>query len=543
MQVARFALTVGVVSLCSPLAAGGLSPQQAAAKVNQLLPQEVGSAASPAQKTPRIDDETFLRRVSLDIAGQSPTAAQVTAFVLDPASDKRERIVQELLARPEYGQNWARYWRDVIMYRRSEDRALLAAGALESFLTEEINRGAGWDEIAKEFLTATGDVTENGRTALIMAQMGETEEVAAEVSRIFMGVQIQCAQCHDHPTDRWKRKQFHELAAFFPRIVVRPKLNATPRSFEVSSVNFQPRLNGPGNQRRGSLEHHMSDLQDASAKGTQMEPRFFVTGREAPAGLADVERRTLLANWMTSTSNPWFAKAFVNRLWGELVGEGFYEPIDDLGPDRQCSAPETMQFLASEFSRHQHDARWLLATIVSTDAYQQASRSRRNAEETPFAANCPQRLRADQLYDALTAALGVTDFASFAGRPQPGAGAYMAARGPRAQFAQTFGYDPSNPRDDLTGSIPQALFLMNSPLIQGSLDGRRSNTALGQLLTQIKDDETLVAELYLRCLAREPKTSEIRTCLDHVRDTTTRNEAFEDILWALLNSTEFLYRK
>ncbi len=523
----------------------GLSPQQAAAKVDQLLAADLGASSTTAPKASRADDETFLRRVYLDLIGQPPTPAQVTAFVLDPAADKRARAVQELLARPEYGQNWARYWRDVILYRRSEDRALITSKALEDFLTEEINRGAGWHEIAKEFLTATGDVVENGRTALIMAQMGETEEIAAEVSRIFMGVQIQCAQCHDHPTDRWKRKQFHELAAFFPRIAVRPKLNATPRSFEVVSVNFQPRLGGPGNMRRGSLEHFMPDPQDASAKGTLIQPRFFVTGREAPSGLGDLERRTLFSNWMTSTNNPWFAKAYVNRIWAELVGEGFYEPIDDLGPDRQCSAPETVTFLAGEFSRQQHDLRWLFATITATDAYQHASRSRRNARRNSV---CRQ-------LSATTASRSALRFAqdwrwgsrSFQPRSPaavlrvPAVTWLPAAR--VSLFAQTFGYDPSNPRDELTGSIPQALFLMNSPMIQSALDGRRSNTALGRLLTEIKDDETVVAELYLRCLAREPKSSEVRTCLDHVRQSPVRSEAFEDILWALVNSTEFLHRK
>lgn len=540
---AVFLGVAAVIMACGSLAnAAGLSAADAAAKVNGLLPREVHS--TPDAKASVCDDETFLRRVSLDLIGKPPTPAQITAFVLDPAANKRARLVEDLLARPEYGHNWARYWRDVILYRRSEDRALLAAAGLESFLTEEINRGAGWNEIATQFITATGDVLENGRTGLIMAQMGETEEITAEVSRIFMGVQIQCAQCHNHPTDRWKRQQFHELAAFFPRIAVRPKRDSTPRSFEVVSVNFQPRVGGPAGMRRGSLEHYMSDLQDASAKGTLMSPKFFVNGRAAPTGLADLERRALAAQWITSTSNPWFAKAFVNRMWGELVGEGFYEPIDDLGPDRHCSAPETMQFLATEFTRHNHDMRWLLATIVSTDVYQSASRSRRNLEETPFAANCPQRLRADQIYDSLTRALGIDESQMpFAGRRQGGGGGYLAARGPRGQFNQTFGFDPSNPRDELTGSIPQALFLMNNPLVTTALDGRRGNTVLGKLLAEIKDDETLVAELYLRCLAREPKAAEIRTCLEHLKETNSRGEAFEDILWALVNSTEFLHRK
>jgi hypothetical protein len=152
-------------------------------------------------------------------------------------------------------------------------------------------------------------------------------------------------------------------------------------------------------------------------------------------------------------------------------------------------------------------------------------------------------LRADQLYDSLKTALGIEEFASPSVGRGPQGGGYLGARGPRFLFAQTFGYDPSNPRDELSGSIPQALFMMNSPLIQSALDGRRSNTVLGQLLTEIKDDETLVGELYLRCLAREPKASEVRTCLEHVRQSPGRSEAFEDILWALVNSTEFLHRK
>lgn len=537
-----------VVAGCQMLAfsaasAAGLSPQETAAKVNSLLAADLGKASQtapvPSQKA---DEETFLRRVSLDLVGLSPTPEQITAFVLDPAGDKRPVLVARLLASEDYGRNWGRYWRDVIMYRRSDDRSLMAAGAAEKFLTAEINRGAGWHDIARAFITATGDVQEDGSTALIMAQMGEAEEVTAEVSRIFMGVQIQCAQCHDHPTDRWKRQQFHELAAFFPRISVRPKLNSTPRSFEVASTDFAPRFAAPGGMRRGSLEHYMPDPKDASSKGTLVQPKFFVTNRKADEGLKDVERRTLLANWMGSSSNPWFAKAYVNRMWGELVGEGFYEPIDDLGPDRHCSAPQTIEFLADEFTKHQYDMRWLLASIASTDAYQLQSRSRRNPDDAPFNANCPQRLRADQLYDALLSALGIDDFAA----PAFGGGGgqqYRGIRGPRQLFGQTFGYDPSTPRDEVAGSIPQALYLMNSPLVQSAIDGDNRRTALGKLLADVRNDEAVVVELYLRCLAREPKTIEIETCLKHVRDTGTRTDGFEDVLWALINSTEFTHRK
>jgi hypothetical protein len=533
--------TIVLVAPSSLHAAAGLSSPEAAAQVDRLLSRDLGTTAS--MNVPPASDETFLRRVSLDVTGRLSSPAEVTGFVLDPAGDKRQQAVRRLLASDDYGRNWGRYWRDVILYRRSEDRALIASRALESFLTDEINRGAGWHEIARSLITATGDVLEDGSTALVMAQMGQAEEITAEVSRIFLGVQIQCAQCHDHPTDRWKRQQFHELAAFFPRIAVRPKLNATPRSFEVVSVDFMPRFARPGMQRRGSLEHYMPDLNDPASRGTLVEPKFFLTGRSLDAGTPDQDRRSTLVDWITDPSNPWFARAYVNRIWSELTGEGFYEPIDDLGPERHCSAPQTMEFLAEQFAAHDYDMRWLLETILATEAYQRDSRQRRSAEQPAFAANCPQRLRSDQLYDALLTALDMPDFSGFGQAGRGGNGMYRGLATPRMLFGQTFGYDPSTPRDEVAGSIPQALFLMNSPLVTSAASANRRDAGLGKLLAEHDDDGVVISELYLRCLAREPRSDELKTCLSYLKRVGNRNEAFEDLLWALVNSTEFLHRK
>ena len=203
--------------------------EQTARQVDRLLADEVFK--SDTKLAPRVDDATFLRRVWLDIVGDIPTPEHVTAFLLDPAPDKRERVVRELLDDPQYGQNWARYWRDVILLRRLEDRAAIVSNALVVSLTEKFNQNEPWDKIAAEFITATGDAKENGTTAIQLAQDGRTEETAAEMSRIFLGIQIQCCQCHDHPYDSWKREQFHEFAAFFPRIAVRPVLSPTRRTF------------------------------------------------------------------------------------------------------------------------------------------------------------------------------------------------------------------------------------------------------------------------------------------------------------------------
>ncbi|MEX2137998.1 MAG: DUF1549 domain-containing protein [Pirellulales bacterium] len=516
-----------------------VQPAAAAAEADRLLATEIPEIASPSA-APRTSDEVYLRRVSLDVAGRLPTPDEITSFKSDPSSEKRAAAFERLLAEPAYGENWGRYWRDVIMYRRSDERARVVGPALEEYLTAEFNKNTPWDEIARAFITATGDVRENGNTAIFMAQMGETADIAAEVSRVFTGIQIQCAQCHDHPTDRWQRTQFHELAAFFPRLAVRPKRMDGPRSFEVSSADAAPRFRRPNNgQARGSQEHYMPDLDDPAARGTLMQPVFFVTGEQLSTGAADMERRETLAKWMTSPENAWFAKALVNRLWSELVGEGFYEPVDDIGPDREATAPKTLDYLAAQFAANKHDVKWLMRTIAATAAYQRESRSRRGPEATPMLANVAQRLRADQLYTAVTSLLGAPP----AARPRRGAGPQANLRTPRALFDTVFGYDPSAPRDEVAGAIPQALTVMNSPQLAAGMKGDRPRMLLGKLLADQTDDKAVAAELYLRTLSREPTANELEISLSYVKQGGSRDEGFEDVLWALLNSAEFMHRR
>ncbi len=520
--------------------AAGLDPKVAAARTDELLSKDMfgGSEGSPGGPAPAADDQTFLRRVSLDLVGHPPTPEEITAFALDNSPNKRATAVERLLAKKEFGENWARYWRDVILYRRSEDRALLVSASLVRFLSDAFNGDPHWDKIARQFITATGDVREEGATAIIMAQMGNPEDTTAEVSRIFLGIQIQCAQCHNHPTDRWKREQFHELAAFFPRIAVRPVKDGEQRSFAVISVD-RDRPKKPDKPQQGSLEHHMPDLDHPDQEGKLMKPVFFVTGQKLETGLTDQERRQKIADWITSRNNHWFAKAMVNRMWSELVGHGFYEPVDDLGPDRKCAAPHALDYLAEHFAGSRYDVKWLLRAITATEAYQRQSRSRYEAEAPPFAANCTQRLRGDQLYNSLMEVLGIGEGPQPARPEKP----RQEPATPRGRVNTAFGYDPSMRRDEVAGSIPQALFLMNAPELNRAINGRQSGSSLGQLLAEVSQDDALVEELYLRCLAREPKQTELQTCLDHVHKTGARADAFEDILWSLVNSTEFLNRK
>jgi hypothetical protein len=379
------------------------STSTVARKVDQSLAAEVFTEG--ADLAPPASDEVFLRRIWLDVVGDVPTPEETIAFVLDESPGKRRRVVQELLDQEAYGQNWSRYWRDVIFYRALDERSKIARLAMEADLTKRLNENVPWDQIASEFITARGDVLENGATAIFMAQDGRTEETAAEVSRIFLGIQIQCAQCHDHPYDDWQREHFHQLASFFPRVGVKPVRETTKRSFQVFAEDKPARRRPKDNSNRPQPEHFMANLEDPAAKGTQMQPRFFLTGDSLPLGTTDQERCQQLAQWLTK--NPWFATALVNRLWSELVGEGFYEPVDDIGPGRETAAPNTVKLLTEKFRESDYDLKWLIATICQTEVYSRASRPRRGPTQMPFTANVPQRLRSDQLLNAIHTALEV----------------------------------------------------------------------------------------------------------------------------------------
>ncbi len=520
------------------------NPQTVAAQTDRLLREEIPYANAAKKAPPRLDDERYLRRVSLDIIGRLPTPEEVTAFALDPSSDKRTKIVNKLLADPRYGENWGRYWRDVIMYRKTEERNQFLVGVpLDSYLTDSLNSNKPWSQIATEFITAKGSANEHGECGLIVAQQGQPEEITGEVSRIFLGVQIQCAQCHDHPTDRWTRENFHQLAAFFPRVASQPNRQGqgTRPEITVTAIDSEGpfRGRGPMNMRfRGTLEHRMSDPKNPQSDGTLMQPVLFATGESLPVGTPDADRRGTLAKWITAKDNPYFAKAFVNRLWAELTGEGFYEPIDDLGPDRHATAPKTLEYLAQQFANSDYDIKWLFQAITATEMYQLPSAPRRGPEDPPMQHNVAQRLRADQVFDNILLVLEATEPAVPAGPFGAGAARQF---GPRRQFTTAFGYDPSMRRDEVQSSIPQALTLMNSPLVSGALRGA-GNTMLARKLAAITDDSALTQELYLRVLGREASPSELTTCLQFVKQVNNRTEAFEDILWGLINSAEFLHR-
>lgn len=561
------------------------SPQTAASQVDELIAAAIagsnnravesstpstGSVPAPSAatiSTPRIDDATFLRRVYLDFVGAPPTPAQIQAFLESDRPDKRQLLVDWLLEDPRFGGNWANYWRDVILARRTDNRQLLqVSNSLTRYLRRSFNRSTGWDQIARDFITATGNIREQGNTGLIYLQQGKSSESASEVSRVFLGIQISCAQCHDHPSDRWTREQFHELAAFFPRIRVRRQFKGKQRTFNVVAQDRGPRrpkLNKQG-KKREPIEHFMPDLEDPAAEGTRMSPKFFVNGKTLPLGTPDAERRSQLAEWIVDPANPWFARAYVNRMWAELVGWGFYEPVDDLGPGRQADALPALDYLCREFVNSGHDTKWLFRTIAATEAYHRGSRSRDPSGAKQLLAGTAQPLRGDALFDSLVVALNlpaaqvverVPPLAPIGKSSDDDEGNMDAMememedtkprkrQGPRKLFQAAFAYDPSLPRADVKASIPQALAMMNAPQIHNQINSRRRRSLIRKITDEHEDDAEVVEQLYLHCLAREPSPAELETCLRYLRNLDNRGEALEDIQWSLINSAEFRHRK
>jgi hypothetical protein len=579
------------------------APADIAEEVDRLIREQLQQAG--VSPTGPCGDEDFLRRVSLDLAGRIPTPQDVTLFGLTPSLSKRADRIDRLLQSDDFARSSASYWREVIFSRATDARARFAQPVFEEWLIEQLQSSAGWDRITTELLTATGNTGEDGSTAFIFAHGGDPVEIAGEVSRIFLGIQIQCANCHDHPYDQWKREDFHELAAFFPRIRLRRDGDGQRPTFYVESADnqrdrraqffdpaqlfrfldrnrdevltraeaqqsrqFQQRFarlveiadkDGDGALSReefdqiprpqpqpgqGTSEYFMPDLENPTEPGTRTEPVFFVDDRKVPFGTRDLDRRAALAQSLTGSSNPWFARAFVNRIWAAMLGEGFYSPVDDMGPERDARFAEALDLLAAGFVANDYDIRWVYRTIALTDAYQRdAATAAPNSQTVGFAAASLTRLRGDQIYNAVTQVLGGD--ASGAASDRVGRPMTMRGRGRdfgRFAFGQLFNYDPSTPQGDLTGNIPQALFMMNSPMLSAGINAR-GNTALRRILTQFEEDRAALSELYLRVLTREPTVEEIDICLEYVTETADRNRAFEDIMWSLLNSTEFLTKR
>lgn len=502
------------------------------ADIDKLVQKEL--AANQIKSAPLTTDEQFIRRVTIDVTGELPSAAAVTAFVADKDPQKRAKLIDKLLDSDKFARYVARYWRDVITSRVVDRRNIGASRAFEEWLFEELKANKSWGEIARAMLTADGDIRyddpkKNGQAFFLLAQTGTdaANDRAAEASRVFLGIQIRCAQCHDHPFDQWKQVQFHELAGYFART----------RDRQIREEN---KLVGVGLTALPRGEHEMPSTKDS--KQTLLTNPRFLDGKTPAKNLSDKDRRAALADAMTDKDNYWFAGAYVNRLWGEAMGQAFYEPVDDIGPGKQVVFGEVLTRLAAHFRATNYDIKGMYRLVMNSQTYQRQFRLGDSmSDHNYFAAVYPTQLPADALWSALVGALGPFNQGPF-GRPQPGAGGGFGARfggfGLEGMFRQEFAFDPSVSAEEIEGTIPQALILMNNAQLNAKIKADRGNM-LAKVLETFPRDEDAVEAVYLRTLARAPTASETAKCMKYIQKVGKRAEAFEDLLWSLINSTEF----
>ncbi len=436
----------------------------------------------PADRFARlVDDATFFRRVTFDLTGQPPKIEELDKFAADATRDKRSKLVSRLLESDGFATRWAKFWCNVILYNSQVDKRRLNQAAMEKWMAEQFQRHDGWDQIVAQILAADGKQKDNGPDNFGLACENQPTQLAAETARVFMGVSIQCAECHDHPFDRWKRIQFHELAAFFSR-----------------------------------GRYYMPDLKNPEEK-TEVVPRFLL-GEQPPPDLPPDARRVAVAAYLVyNPNNYWFARAYVNRVWNELMGDGFYA-VDSLGPDGDVTHKLIVNRMAYVFRNQQFDPRWPFRVIMNSHAYQRRSRTP-GPSQTLFTAVRPTRLRADQVAAAIAGVVGNDKLTP--------------------EVEQIFAVDPSLPLADVKGAIQQVLFLMNNPALQSGI----KTGPFTQRLQKIAGDDKLIDELYRGLLGREPNDRERGQAADYLKQSHNRQEAVADLVWILVNSTEFIARR
>jgi hypothetical protein len=505
-----------------------------AARIDQYV--EAGWAKAKAQPAPRADDAEFLRRVYLDLAGRIPTVREARDFLADKGPDKRARLVDRLLDSHAYVNHFMSVWRDLLVPEiGSSLQVRIQATGFNAWLRKQLTDNVPYDAMVRELLT-TPLQAQPGRPAQALAASGEPspiafysakeikpENLAAATSRLFLGVKLECAQCHNHPFASWKRDQFWGFAAFFAGIQ-----RQGPPNFPVA------------NRER-------VDVRELTIPGTEKIVKASFLDGATPQWKDKVGARVTLAEWMTSADNPYFARAAANRTWGYFFGTGLIDPVDDMaGGETTCSHPELLDDLAREFAAHQFDVKFLLRAITASKAYQLTSAASHKSQDDPrlFARMAVKGLTGEQLYDSLATATGF----EAAGPVNPRAN-ILGVNGPRDQFVSRF----NNASDKVTEaqtSILHALTLMNGRLTGEATNLERSVTLTAVLDAPFMDTAGRVETLYLAALSRKPTAKESERVAKFIEEAGAASEdkadkdrkykqALADVFWVLLNSGEF----
>lgn len=472
----------------------------------RIIPSEVAS------------DEIFLRRVYLDIVGVLPTVAEYEEFMADSSENKRAKLIDALLIRPEFPELWAMKWAELLRIESASQRlSYKAMYQYTDWLRNQILSDVPMDQMAKALLSSSGGNMTNPSTNFYMVEQ-DPKLVAENVAQVFFGIRIQCAQCHNHPFERWTMDDYYSFSAFFPQIG--RKGGEDPRETIVFNSG-------------GGEVGHIRD-------GRVMAPKFL--GGAAP-DVAGKDRRVVLAEWLTGPDNPWFATSFADRAWQHFFGKGIVDPPDDVRVSNPPSNPELYDTLGKKFVEYKYDLRKLIRDICNSRTYQLSTRTNEtNAEDDKnFSHGAIRRLPAEQLLDGICQ---VTESATKFSRLPLGARATQVADGRTGNyFLDVFGRPARTSactcdrRSDPT--LGQALHLINGDTITGKINDK--NGRMHRLLAANSPFEKMVEDLYVAAMTRKPTEKEMQTAQAHLKTTGDPKVAVEDLYWAVLNSQEFVF--
>jgi hypothetical protein len=485
------------------------------------------------------DDATFVRRVFLDLLGVLPTADEARTFVAGTEPDKRARLIDRLLARPEFAEHWALKWSDLL---RVEEKQLDRTGVqtFHNWIRQSIARGLPLDRFTREILSSRGS-TYKVAPANFWRALRDPLARGEAVAQVFLGTRLQCAKCHNHPFERWTQNEYYGWAALFARIDY--KIIKNERRDDLDKHEF--------NGEQIVLYSDKGEVPLPMRGGGPAKPKFL-GDLDAPGPAKDgQDRLTPLAHWLTQSDHPQFARVHANRIWGQLLGRGLVDPIDDFRANNPPSHPELLERLTTELVESRFDLAHLVRGIVGSRTYQ-LSAAPTEAKPADLAGAIVSRLPAEQLLDAVYRVTGGAP--QFTGYPAgmragqlPGVRAYGRRAGrPTAddRFLTTFGKpqrllvcdcERSN-----TTTLAQTFSLVSGPVIERAL--ATGNARLVAWAKSSASPEAIIDEVYWTALTRPPTPEEREKCVEFMRNEPDRLLALQDIVWAVMNSKEFVFR-
>ncbi len=480
-------------------------------------------------------DEEFCRRVFLDAIGTLPTGSEVQAFLADKSPDKRAKLIDALLDRPEFVDYWTLFLGDLLQNRKERDhdvRGIKGVRQFHSWIRTQVAANRPWDELAREILTASGSTADHPEIGYYVVTVGEfreqeKSEVAESIAQAFLGTRIGCARCHNHPLERYTQDDFYHFSAFFTRV----KLDRKDSKTGPTLLTNAPR-----------------DANDRRAVGVN-QPRTNQYMKPQPLDRSPVslypaaDPRQKLAAWMTDPKNEFFAGSMVNRLWRHYLGVGLVEPVDDLRATNPPSNPALWAALVKEFVGHKFDWKHLMRVILNSRTYQlTSSTTPNNATDAKFYSHYyARRLPAEVLLDAIAQATGIPE--KFDGYPDGVRAIQVPDPGVNSYFLRLFGRSDRvtacacERMGDVT--MPQLLHLQNGDRTAEKLTGGQA--ILTKLLVEEKNDDKLTEALFLSTLSRLPTSDERATVKKLLAEGDPRSDVYRDLLWALLNSKAFAF--